>query len=362
METFKMSVRQACFMTIGIITASKLIFMTSVTAEFAKEGILFSILVDMLINAIFIAVTLNLDKKFHGKTIYCVISEKFGKPAAKIIFFILFIIFFLKSYLPIFEHEEFIKKTLYETAPLYANTIPFFVLSIYFSYKGFKGLARSSDILVWFTITGCICLILLTIPNVDLTQFLPVFARPEFILKASVKTALWHFDSIYFLLLVGHIKQEKKSTTKIFLSYLLSTLITLVYSGVIYGEYGILTERQYFPPVQMGMISVALINVGRIDYFAAITISFSQVFSAALPLFFATYCIQKVFGFKNKFIAPVAVNILSLAIVSVTSDYLYVLYEFLTEYAIYPIATVSIVFPLILSLLKHKHAGVALYE
>ena len=101
MNDFKISVRQICFMTIGLITASKLIFMTSITAEYAKEGILFSIAADMLVNAVFIFIALKLDEKFGGKTIFEILSERIGVPAAKIIYFIFFAIFFLNPICPL---------------------------------------------------------------------------------------------------------------------------------------------------------------------------------------------------------------------------------------------------------------------
>ncbi len=347
MSEYKMSVRQICFTIIAFFTSTKMIFLAAVTSEYAGKSLWISALINFFADGIIIYIILLIGERFPNKTFFEIIRDSFGNFVAKTVYFILAVVLLFKSYVPIMEQRNFIEISLYETLPTILTFLPFFLFSAYFSYKGLKAVARCSDIMIWFIIIAVFGLIALTIPNTDFSELLPIFKGTPIkdILGGSIKSSLWYFDSIYFLFFIGNYKRERLSKTKIMSAFFTSAAVIILYLVAIYAEFGVLTERQYFVPAKMGLFSVALLNIGRIDYIASIFLSIVNVFAIALPLLFSTYCLEQVFNFKNKAVPTIITNSIMFTGVFLSRDYFFDIFGIFQNLSVFLLGFTSFIIP-----------------
>ena len=158
-------------------------------------------------------------------------------------------------------------------------------------------------------------------------------------------------SSDLLLFCLGHFKPEKKQTAQIAGAYFGFAAIAIVYMLILQCEFGNLTERQFFSPIKMGKYSVSSANIGRVDYIAVSAIIFSCVFGCAMPLVFATICLEKCFPFKHKILPCVIVNAFMGITVMFTDNYYFTARQIFQDY-LTPIFVCFSLLPLISVFLK----------
>ena len=341
-------VRQICFMLVSGCAMGKMIVAPALSAKYADEALWISSLINFLADGAFLLFALWLSEKFDGLTFYEILYGAFGKIFAKIVYFIFFLFFLLKGFIPLVEQKNYIEIALYETAPSVFTFLGFFLFSSFFCYKGIKSVARCADVTVWAAAFGIVTLLALAVPLTDLTELLPVVGVPiGKILHGAKNTFVWYFDGVYILFLIGRFKKEKAYKRKILCSYAVMALITIVYSIILYGEFGAITERQFFSPIQIGKSNVALSNIGRIDYVAGFVFAFVCAFNVATPFVFASHALEVTFDIKNKLIPVFVVNGTMLLSLLVAHDYFIEVFRFLSDKAIWGYFVAAYAIPLI---------------
>ena len=348
MTTDKIKLRQVCLVFIAFSIAIKIISLPALTATFADEGLWISALINFIIDGAMIFFFLKLGERFKGLTFFQILKENLGDIPTKIILFLYFIYFILKSYAPIMEQKSFVEISLYETTHVVFIFLPIFLISCFFSYKGIKTVGRVADLAVWFTGFAVIVLICLSVPAANFSKLLPIIGVPlKNIGKGSFWGLLWYFDSTYILFFLGAFKTEKLTKTKVMLSYLACALVVIIFFGVIYSEFGPLTKRQYLAPITMGKYYLSLSNSGRIDYVAGFTLALSCVFAVTVPLVFATLCLAHTFNFKHKIIPCLITNGIACLLFLTTQNFFFVTLEIMQKYVIFFLLFMAYVLPLI---------------
>lgn len=349
MTTDKIRLRQACLFTVVFTLATKIIILPSLVASFSGESLWISALINFFVDGLMLFYILQIADKFKGLSFFQILKENLGETATKVILFLYCIYFILKSYWPIMEQKSFIEIALYETTHVVWIFAPIFLISAFFSYKGLKTVGRISDVLIWFTAFAFIILISLSLPVAKPSNLLPIVGVPfKNVLKGSWFSSLWYFDSTYFLFLIGAIKRERLSKTKITVSYLASALAVLIFFCVLYCEFGPLTERQYFAPIKMGKYFLSVSNSGRIDYAAGIALAIVCVFAVSLPLVFATLCLSHAFNFPHKIIPCLIVNGISAVLFITTQNFCFETFNLMQDFGIYFLIFMAYILPLIM--------------
>lgn len=352
----KISVRQICFILLSSSAISKMIVAPAVTSRYARESLWISILINILIDGFFAIFFLFLNDKFDGQTLYSVLERSFGTVVAKIVFSLFTAYFLLRAFIPVMEQKNYIEVALYETLPSITTYLTFFLFSSYFCYKGFKALGRCADVCIWFAALGFTVLTALSVSLTDVTNVMPIIGVPlKDVLLGSKNTAVWYFDSAYILLLLGHFEKTKKYKLKITLSYVGLAVAVASYAIVLYGEFGPLTQRQYFAPIQMGNSNVALTSIGRIDYISGFVYALVSAFANATPLLFASYCLQCVVPFKRKIISPLIVNGVIMLAILFGHDYFLDLFRFISKTLVWGFIVVVYILPLALLFVKKEN-------
>lgn len=342
-------------MLVSMCSIGKMIIAPAVTARYAEESLWIAALINFAVDGIFVFFILKMKDYFGDMSFYEILTEAFGELFAKAIYFVFFIYFIFRAYVPLMEQKNYIEVALYETAPSVLTFLIFFLFSAFICYKGVKSVARCADMTVWIASIGIIALFALSVSLSDPTNLMPIFGVPATrILEASKNTSVWYLDGAYILFLCGNYKREKLYKTKILSAYGIMAITVTVYMIMLYGEYGPLTLRQYFSPIQIGKGNVALSSIGRIDYISGFIFAFVSAFTIALPLIFASEALTKVFNFENKLIPSLIVNGASLAAILFTHDSFLDIYDFLSKTAIWGYFAAAYILPSILLLIARR--------
>ncbi len=342
-------------MLISMCAIGKMIVAPAITARYAYESLWISALINFAVDGLFVFFLLKMNDRFGGKSFYDILVSSFGKVFAKVVYFIFFIYFVVRAFIPIVEQKNYIEIALYETAPSVLTFLIFFFFSAFICYKGVRAVGRCADITVWIAVFGISVLLALSLSLTDFTNLLPIIGVPaDKLFEGAKNTAVWYLDGAYILFLLGNFKAEKNYKTKIMCSYGVMALLVTLYMAILYGEFGALTERQYFSPIQMGKSNVALSSIGRVDYIAGFVFALVCAFNVALPLVFACEALDKTFEFKKKIIPPLIVNGISIAALLVAHNNFIEIFRFLSKNVIWAYAFVAYAVPLVLLIFARR--------
>lgn len=302
-------VRQICFLYLCITPVNKLIMLPAFLSEFVAEGAWISLFISFAADIFLLWLILFIGEKKRYGTAYSLMQNSYGVIPAKI-FYLLFAIFFaVKAFFPILEQKIYVENTLYEILPNDITFYPFFFVSVFVCLGGLKIIGRCADISIWFFFSGMFLIFFLSVGSVDLSNILPIFNKPLYkLINASFRSLLWHMDSLYMVIMLGHFRPEPLYKTKITASYAASSLIVLIFTIFFIGVFGPIASSQDFAMGQISIFSVTITNLGRFDYIAEFILLFLQIYAVILPVFFSTKCLERTLGTKKAVIPCLIVN------------------------------------------------------
>ena len=207
---YQLKSRQICLFFIAFLPIIKLFTLPSIIAKNCYEDMWICSVLNLLLDLFTLSFLIIASKRANCN--FCTLLERtFGKVGTKIILFLYFVMFMLKSIFPINEQKDYVEFTLYTLMPTTYYFIPFFVLAIYFCTKKLRVLGRISDIMWLPSILGFFILFFLSINNADISALLPVGARGiNSVITASYKSLNWYGDCAYMLFFIGEFSYQKR--------------------------------------------------------------------------------------------------------------------------------------------------------
>ncbi len=348
---FALAPRQVCLFFIAFIPIIKFFTMPSTFAQYANEDLWICAILLIFLDLATIFFVLYACRKANTDFI-TLLEYAFGKNGKKIILWAYFLFFMLKSITPLIEQNDYISKTLYMNTPNSVYFLPFFVFSFYLGTKKLRVLGRCADIMFAFTIIGYALLLILSISGINIEAILPIFANdPVGIAKGSYFGAIWFGDAVYLMFFIGEFACRKKESVKVIVSFLVASLMSLIFLIVFYCAFTSIAFRQRFALTEIAKYTTAISNTGRLDYIAIMLILVSSFISLSLPLYFATRMLNIIFDFKKKFIAPLIVNGIILAFLLITREFLYTVGAFILNFLPIVFITFSNILPCLCAIL-----------
>lgn len=307
MNTLKL--RQVCFILAIFMPISKMVFLPSTISYYAKNDILISAIINIVVQAFIIFIIMLAVKKSDTATFYDRLNYTFGKVTAKIMYFIYSAFFIFCLIVPLLEHKSFVQSIFYETSPALLTFLPFFAVSYYASVKGMKTMGRIGDICLFIFALAFPIIIALSFGQAEFTRLMPVLGNPiNKTIQGSLYTSCWYFDTAFLLFFMGHFKSEKHSTTKVMISYAVGALCTLLFLAVFYGIFSDLSVREIFGLSKMTKYYTALSSVGRADFIVIYMITIIMIFFLSMIAGLSSFSLQKTFNFKKKYISAIIIN------------------------------------------------------
>lgn len=342
----ELKTRQIGLLFLAFLPVTKIFTLPATLSLYAKEDLLLSALLPLALDFIVLWAVWYASTR-AGCDFPQFVRRTLGSAGAKIYFFLFFVYFFLKAYLPIMEQKDYIEQTLYETDPTFLIFFPFFVISAYLSVKPLRTLGRAADLLAGVTVVSFLLLFFLSLGQADFSALLPVGAQGTKIFTASYYTLSWFGDGAYFLFMIGTFRKEKRGLIKLFAGYLGAVLFTLFFLAMFYASFTSIADRQDYALNEMAKYSAVILAVGRFDFIAIFLFLGVGVFSISMPLYFSTYAFRQVFPFKQSPWPAVIVNGAMLAFVFFSTHYYVSVRELYLQWFGIPVLLFSYLVPLL---------------
>ena len=357
---YQLKTRQICFFLIAFLPITKFFSLPSILAGFCGEDLWLSVLISLILDFLTLVPILLVCKNTQ-KNFFEILEDTFGKNGSKIIAFLYVIYFMTKAILPLNEQKDYVEFTLYTLTPSVFYFLPLFILAFYMCFKRIRVLGRLADVLWMVTINGFLTLIALSLSNADFSAILPVGASGlTKIVRGSVASLNWFGDSLFIFLFVGTFKWEKRTGTKICLSYLIGAFMVLVFMIIFYSIFTSIAFRQRFALTEISKYTTVINNLGRFDYIGIFMILFSNMFALCLPLYFSSKLLNYIFSIKKLWVSPVIVVLIQLIITLCFYEFFVSIEWFMTGYFAVYFFILANILPVIISLITLRRTGYAI--
>lgn len=356
----KISARQLCFFLACVAPVGKLVLLPAQLVQYAGNDLLLPTLVCYAVQTAVVFCLLLLVK--CGLNFYELLSNTFGKIAAKILICLYAVFLLLAALLPLLEQKTFVQSVFYDTLPSLVAFAPFFVFSAYVCSKPLGSYGRTWDILGPLAVVGLVGILILSAGSADYGALLPVGATGGTgFLRGTASIFSWFIDTALLLPLIGKIEYRKGIAWKGALSYAAGGFAVLFFLATFYGVFAETSVNQLFAFTKTSKYFSGITVLGRIDYVFIFALALVMAFYIALPLQGSIECAVQAFG-RHKYmptLLALGVNTLFFAL-SIVLDYrLGAVLTFFSEtlYWIFPVFCVAL--PLLCLLLRRKNREIS---
>lgn len=316
---------------VGVI-AGFLLFTLKMTSlptllyKYNSTGAILSIIVFVAINAFLLWLVVWLKQKFKKSSLYDIFKEKLGVFIAKLIYFVFFLLFFLKLILMVSDGYTFIKDVADDGFTIFNMFICFLPVIATLAYSGIRNMGRTCEFFLPFVVISLVLAISFSvIPTTSWS--LGSLTKEGFggFFNSVFRLSFWTGDIFALLIFLDKIELKKGKNKEIFIPFSIMALILLI----IYVLYFILYQETSIFHVNL-LNDVVQYAIGtskgwHMDFFAIIIYLINMYLQGAILLYCANLCVEKVTNYKYKAIT-ISVILLSIIIV----DFLY-----LTDYLKY---------------------------
>ena len=162
---YKVTDRQVGIAMFITILSLKLIIYPALVARFAQNDSYISVILSILIDFIFVVLTISIIKKHPDKNLKEMLDEGLGKILSKICLFLLLIYFLCKSVFAVKECHDFFFVLLYDDLDWLYFFIPILALAWFVMRKGLKAFSRTIEVCWILILFGLIGLMVPLSPN-----------------------------------------------------------------------------------------------------------------------------------------------------------------------------------------------------
>ncbi len=254
----------------------------------------------------------------YGGTLGDLIGGALGGAAARIVYALFALYFVLSAAAPMSEQQIFVHDAFYDTIPSLLVFLPFFFFSLYAGAKGLTNAGRTAEAclpLFWISVA---LLLIMALPECDFSNLLPVFAQSPAGVFSGCARGFFRFDGgAAMLMFMGNFKYKKGDAAKITLSCALGGAVVAFVCAVFYAIYSDLAVVQPFAISKISIFFSAIALIGRTDLLAVYVLDIAMLFSLALYIQLATYCLCVAAGreWKPAFSAAVSAVLLLLTLI-----------------------------------------------
>ena len=260
--------------TIGLITALFPGITNALILNTSKNASLISVLIGIIIGFFPILLIITISKRIESESLKDYLISKLGiigRILNILLILIAIFILFLNSWFVIdFIISQFLTRTSY-----YFIAIVLFLIIAWTINKGIESVSRTIFILFLFTSLIMIFLWICLIPYINLNNLKPyIDVGINKIIKSSFIYIIYITTPIIYILDLKHITKDKKNfERKIIVSYIISSIIVIVFLFLIISVYGINLSTILTYPVYALFKKIQILGfIERIENFAAIQI------------------------------------------------------------------------------------------
>jgi len=342
--------KQAMYLLLTCLVGTKFQRLPSFLADIAGKSFWVVLCLYILIDGIFLILSLKIINLGSGKRLYEVLENKTGKIFAKIIFVMLGVYFIMLAVLPYESVHEVFADIIFDSLPWKFFALFLLIAMGVIAVSGLKNIGRTCQLFFFLIMIGIFGLFALGVSTTDLTSILPITETiPSTILEGFYKSTLWFGNFTILYVLMGRIKdQEDGKFNGIKLSFFLSSLFVIFAFITYYGIYQEVTPLKRNWLTKVSQFALLSLDIGRLDWFLILFAELATIITSGIFVYCSSYCFRKVFNCKKmNLITYIILLVLYLNTNYFVSSKL-IIFKFLISYGAIFGAVVQYVIPIIL--------------
>lgn len=224
-----------------------------------------------------------------------------GKVGSKIIFFISFVFFLTRLLCQLSQSLELFSSVLTISTNWIAYTVPIFAFAFYSINKGFRNIARMTELLFVPIALAAILLVALSFPEVETLNLLPVLEygfRP--VAYSSLCNGFWFSDYLFLALLLDRIQVKKRLFLSPLVSFgscaILTTALVVSFTGI----FGNISWMQDIAFAKISQFVITDTSKGRIEWIALVLWLFSVFIKITVTLYCSSSSLATFLNVKGK--------------------------------------------------------------
>ena len=199
----KIKLRQICFLFAAMMPITKTIVYPATLAYTARNDLLWSALVNFLLEGAVIAAVLFLAKRTNC-TFFELLQNTFGKVAARILYGLFGLFFALSALLPLMEQKNFVTVELVRQRAARHLLRALFRAVLFCLHERVQSIGRVADIALPVFVFCFAAILLLALPQADFAALLPIGASgAKGIFGGALQGLNWYTDCLYPLFFLG---------------------------------------------------------------------------------------------------------------------------------------------------------------
>jgi len=342
--------KQAVYLLLICLIGTKFQRLPSFLSDVAGKGFWLVVFIYLLIDGLFLILTLKIINLGNGTTLYNMIEKTVGKVFTKIIFVILGIYFFMLSILPYESVHEVFADIIFDSLPWKFFALFLLIAMGVIAVSGLRNIGRLCQLLFYVILTGVVGLFVLGLFTSDITAVLPLSdVITKSVFEGVHKSSLWFGNFTILFIFMGHIKdEENKKWGGIKLSFFISFIFVALSYVVFYGIYEHITPLKRNWLTKVSQFALLSLDIGRLDWFLILFAELATIITSGIFVYCSSYCFRKVFNCKKmNLITYIILLVLYLNTNYFVSSKL-IIFKFLISYGAIFGAVVQYVIPIIL--------------
>lgn len=323
-------------------------------AEKAGPDSLIVLIIGSILFLILALLMQNLARKFPQKTIIEISDFLLFKPVGIIIAILYFIYLMLITVLEIRAFGEITKNFLLINTPIEVIIITFLLTLVYVVRSGIESIARLSVMLLPLSIFPALIVMLVTLPDLDPTYFLPILRTPLLDIVKAIPQVFFSFLGFELIILLSYFVKDTKNLKHIAISTIgFVSVVYFIFTAVTISRFGIVENKNLIWPVVTLFKSVKLPGafLENVEVVIMSTWLLSIFMTVAISYYTSTFLIARIF--KSKEHNYLAVFLMPLIFVmTLVPENVVEVYDYLDKFSIYFGSVMMFIIPITLFLIS----------
>ena len=196
--------------------------------------------------------------------------------------------------------DRLLVESFYDRLDWFIFIIPLLIVTSFMAYRGIRNIGRVCEIFVWFIIFGIIFIIVKSLPEFDITFFLPFLSEGvEPVFSGLINHIPWFGTPVALLFFMGEVdfKNEKKSLLWRYI--LIAVFEVLIFVIVFYGIFATSSPTHSFALADLSQISNTAVAIDELSWLAVAIWVIGQILQLVVFIYACAVAIKYVFNISN---------------------------------------------------------------
>lgn len=349
------SVRQlVLILIISMVTLKVLLLPSLLAKDIGRDSYIFMLFM-LVLDFLVLLILLYIFNKNPDLSFYQVVKKLFGKVGAKIIMFLFFLFFLLKSWGAFQTNLSYLNENLYTSLDWYIFAFPILITVFFIASFGVNSLARLVEIVCPIIIVGFLGCFAVGLFRADFSSLMPFMEKGFFThIPTIFRYSFWFGDYMIFIVFFGNVKEEKKATQKISICIIISILIVVFFTAIAYSlfNYNSVTHTNSISDVLQVLPSIS--DIGSFDWVMVLIWDCSLFLFFTLNILGAFYSFRQVFFKKHQLMCVFIILAIMLACCVAINFDIFGAINLVRDYGCYFSFAMQYVLPVILFIFSFK--------